>query len=156
MREIKLVNLDNSTLVDDEDYNRIIEFSGIWRANIEISGRVSGVMYSNIYLHRFILNIKNSSLQVDHRDLNVLNNQKYNLRLATCSQNCANKVKQNNRSSQFKGVCWDKRRKSWKAYVMKNYNQYHIGYFESELEAGLAYNREAFILFGEYAKLNNI
>ena len=46
---------------------------------------------------------------IDHRDLDSLNNKWSNLRLATQSQNSANRRKHRNNTSGLKGVSWHKR-----------------------------------------------
>lgn len=39
---------------------------------------------------------------------------------------------------------------------MKNYRQYHLGRFDSEIEAAIAYNMTAVVLFGDFALLNQV
>ena len=46
--------------------------------------------------------------RVDHINRDSLDNQDFNLRLATCSQNQANREVNKNNTSGFKGVSWDK------------------------------------------------
>lgn len=50
-----------------------------------------------------------------------------------------NRRKQKNRSSQYTGVCKHKRDKKWYAQITWKYKNYHLGMFESELEAHKAY-----------------
>ena len=51
---------------------------------------------------------------VDHINGDKLDNRRSNLRIATRSQNNANKGKRKGTSSKFKGVSWDKKRNKWK------------------------------------------
>jgi hypothetical protein len=91
----------------------------------------------------------------DHRDRNPANNQKYNLRIATVSQNAANRCKQTRYfgvSSRFKGVCWNKETKKWTARC----KGIHLGCFKDEKEAAKAYNNKAIELYGEFAYLNKL
>jgi hypothetical protein len=46
--------------------------------------------------------------------------------------------------SQYKGVCWDKDRKKWRAAVHADGKRHNVGYFSEEREAALAYDRAAF------------
>lgn len=106
-------------------------------------------------LHRFIINAQQGSV-VDHINGNTLDNRKINLRL--CSKNENNKnAKKNKRgtSSIYKGVT---KRPSGRfgVYIQCNKKTYCVGTYDSELDAGIAYNKKAVELFGEYAKLNKI
>ena len=57
-------------------------------------------------------------------------------------------------TSRFKGVCWDKRRGKWKAYIKKDQVMRNIGMFRDELAAAQAYDEAARELFGEHARTN--
>jgi len=54
----------------------------------------------------------------------------------------------------FKGIHLDKRCNSWQARIYINKKQTSIGYFESEIQAALAYDNAAIKYFGEFANLN--
>lgn len=107
-------------------------------------------------MHRAILGI-NSKTKVDHKDGDGLNNQRQNIRVATTSQNGGNRRKQAKpTSSKFKGVCWHKRDKVWQVMIMANGKYTYVGFFQSEVEAAMAYNKAATSLFGEFAHLNEV
>jgi hypothetical protein len=97
--------------------------------------------------HRIIWAICNGvdpgDLDVDHIDRDKTNNRPGNLRLATRSQNCANKP--------TKGI--HRRRSSGKfqAYVYKDRACVHLGMFETAEEARAAHAAAKLQLFGEYA-----
>lgn len=92
--------------------------------------------------------------RVDHRNRNPLDNRRENLRIATHSQNGANKAKQKgNYSSRFKGVSM-RPAGYWHAYAFKNRKRMHLGYFTEEELAARAYDRAAMQLHGEFAVLN--
>ena len=94
---------------------------------------------------------------VDHIDSGAkLNNTIGNLRWATAEEQEANKPPQLNRSSRYKGVCWNKTSRKWRAQIQSNRIQSHLGCFTSEEAAGLAYNKAAIKLFGEFAWPNPI
>ena len=94
--------------------------------------------------------------RVDHIDHNKSNNDIDNLRWCSQSQNCMNMSKQSNTTSTYKGVSWNKHAKKWHAYIMINYKRKHIGLFECEVQAAVAYNNAAIQLFEEFACLNII
>lgn len=113
----------------------------------------------SVPLHRFLLNMPDSKYDVDHINGIKTDNRRSNLRLATRSQNQANKVSKIGTSS-FKGVCFERNTKKWKAYIEKKQNGKRKcitgGRFNTEIEAAIKYNELAIDLFGQYAKINNI
>lgn len=115
-----------------------------WYAQSRFGGRLH-------YLHRFLLDEPETG--VDHEDGNGLNNCRENLRLCDQSQNGANSRKQEGRSSPYKGVSWDKQSESWKAYIGAQ-PLLHLGRFEFQTEAALAYDAAASIRWGDFARLN--
>ena len=106
------------------------------------------------YMHRLVIGFLDGD--VDHRDsTDTLNNCKYNLRVASRSQNLANKGKTTKpTSSRYKGVSWAKHRQKWHAYVARDGKRINLGLFKEEFDAAQAYNFEAEESFGEFARLN--
>ena len=105
-------------------------------------------------LHQFILPLS-EGMEVDHRNVNGLDNRKENLRPTTRAQNSINlKKTQRKTSSQYKGVSWNKYYEKWKACIKKDDILYHIGYFYDEVDAAKAYDKKAKELHGEFARLN--
>lgn len=145
-------------LVDDEDYEELSKFK--WY--IDSGGHThygtrslpkTEKDHSAILMHREILGLKKGEV-CDHIDGNGLNNQRNNLRKATISQNCANRISYG--SSKHLGVSWHKISKRWRAQIQKNGIVFHLGSFESEEEAALAYNVVAKEKHKDFAKLNII
>ena len=91
----------------------------------------------------FIPNPENYS-QIDHINGIKNDNRLENLRWVLRSQNERNKKKKINCSSQYLGVCWDKRADKWLASVKINRKNKHIGLFATELEAFSAW--KAFVI----------
>lgn len=146
-------------LVDDEDYDFLMKWK--WYAlkgkntfyavrDIQIDKKKK-----TIWLHRVIMNIP-EGMFTDHKDHDGCNNQRYNLRNCTKSQNNRNRKKVEGCSSKFKGSCWNKRAKSWFAYIKVGPKLKSLGYFKNEIEAALAYNIAAKELFKEFAELNEV
>lgn len=137
-------------LVDDEDF----DFLNRYRWNTGESGYACAkVMDKQVRMHRLIMG--NPKLEIDHKDGNRLNNQRANLRICTSQQNKFNKSKSLlNKSSQYKGVSFYKRDKSWVTQITINKRLIYLGYFPNERWAAMAYDIAAKDLFGEYAKLN--
>jgi hypothetical protein len=146
---------------DEEDYPLVADYR--WHVIKADNSLMYAVTYATdpdsgsrllIYMHHLILGQKDGFLP-DHKDGNGLNNRRSNLRFATPGQNCANSRPRKG-SSRFKGVCFKKGRISrpWQAEIMKNYTKRHLGMFETEEEAAVAYDQAALEQWGEFARLN--
>ena len=153
VKEIQLTQ-GKVALVDDADYewlNKLkwhaIKDKWNWYAN-----HVDG--HTNIRMHVLILQTP-KGMQSDHKDGNGLNNQRNNLRICTSSENTQNsRVRNQSKYSQFKGVSWHKYKNKWVAGIKINGVRREIGAFHNEIDAALAYDKEAEELFGEFARLN--
>ena len=66
------------------------------------------------------------------------------------TENKYNTKKQSNNKSGVKGVCWDKKRNQWKAYIKINDKVKHLGYFDEIDEARKARQEKAAEICGEY------
>lgn len=114
--------------------------------------------YETIFAHRYVLGLhKGDTTFVDHRDNNKLNVQRNNLRTATPTQNNANRpASKVNKQSKYKGVCRNKGCNTWRANIQCGNKKIHIGSYDTEEEAAIAYNAKAKELFGEFAYFNEV
>lgn len=152
MKQIPLTNSRLFALVDDDDYGHLSQWN--WQlVSTGHAGRSAGKV--SIMMHRDISDTP-PDMDTDHRDTNKLNNQRYNLRHATRSQNMANTPKRKGGTSVYKGVWFFKRTGKWASAIKKDYRPIHLGYFHTEAEAARAYNAAALELFGEFGRLNII
>lgn len=88
---------------------------------------------------------------IDHINHIRDDNRWTNLRAATNSQNQANRVKQKNNKAGYKGVCWHKSTKKWRAKIVHMNKSIYIGYYTTREEASEAYKKKAIELFGEFS-----
>ena len=95
-------------------------------------------------------------LRVVHKNENLLDNRKENLKLGTSSKVGGGSRKKAAASSIHKGVCLDKRRRKWIARIKFKRKYYWLGYFALEVDAARAYNMRAKVLFKDFARLNNL
>ena len=157
MAEI-LTKCGTAVLVDDDIAEQNRHFT--WRIDkfgyVVRTTNVNGKKGRIVLLHRVVMRCHDSNTLVDHRDMNPLNNTRLNLRLATRSQNSQNTMKAIGCSSLFKGVTWSKRSRKWQATIKGGAKRIYLGLFDSEHEAGHAYNRAAIEIHGEFARLNPV
>ena len=104
-------------------------------------------------LQHFVLPEKPGKV-IDFINGNSLDCRHENLRYATAQERARGQKKRKNTTSKFKGVFWNSQRKKWQARITVNYKGIHLGSFDDEERAGLAYDAAARRIFGEYAKLN--
>ena len=148
--------------VDDDSYERLCVYKWharkkvllnrtVWYA-VRMAPRANG-RQASVQMHREILGVAGSVL-VDHRDGDTLNNQRGNLRPASRRQNKQNSHKQKACSSQFKGVCWDRKNEKWQAYIRISGGKRHLGLFDVEEVAAKTYDAAARVEFGDFALTN--
>lgn len=107
----------------------------------------------HISMHKAIMRTP-PGMEVDHINGDGLDNRRTNLRLCTHQNNMRNMKPGRPASSRFKGVAWYRRDGRWRAYLVIDAKQTHLGYFDDETEAAHAYDRAARRHFGAYARLN--
>lgn len=137
-------------IVDDEDFEVLAERK--WFAQ-EVDGIVYAVRTDNksaVLMHKFLTGF----VLTDHINGNGLDNRRVNLRESSPRLNMGNRKKQKGTSSKYKGVHFVKNRLRWQAYIKIHGKTTHLGYFDSEVDAALAYDVAARKYFGEFAALN--
>ena len=103
-------------------------------------------------MHWLIMNPP-KDMVVDHINGNSLDNRRCNLRVCTRQQNACNTRCQGG-TSQYKGVYFERATGRWRATITCRGQYYHLGSYDSEIEAARAYGRKAIELFGEFVYLN--
>lgn len=133
MNKIIYLNHGAKTIVDSDDYKRLIPFK--WRLNT--TGYATRT-YRSISMSRVIMNAKTGEY-VDHINGNKLDNRKSNLRICSNQQNSWNKVEPTKSISGAKGV--RQRDKKWQSYSNDlNGKQVNLGRYNTKLEAMKAYD----------------
>jgi myo-inositol-hexaphosphate 3-phosphohydrolase len=112
-------------------------------AQREVGGRT-------VQMHKFLMGCVEF---VDHRDGNTLNNQRFNLRKASGSQNATNR-RRSVCQSRFRGVYWRKNRTRWTVQIRKDGKLHGIGLYRDEMDAATAYNFAVTDFHGEFAQFN--
>lgn len=150
--EIKLTK-GMVAIVDDCDFQNANGYR--WRAlkSRNTFYAVARIDRRQTYLHRLIMNVPDN-IKIDHRDGNGMNCTRYNLRIATNSQNAMNRGKSRSNKSGFKGVSFHKRRNEYEAGIFKDGIRYFLGWHDNPEDAAHAYDLAAKVLFGEFAYVN--
>lgn len=150
---MEIIIKNKKCLIDKEDLNK---YSGshwhVSKGYLFVSRKIKD-KWVNVPISRLIMNAP-ENLEVDHINRNKLDNRKENLRLATTSQNHANKPKQSNNTSGYKGIHWRKNRNKWIATIQVNKNRKYLGCSSDIKEVVKIYNEAAKSYFGNYAYLN--
>lgn len=156
-REIQLTQ-NKVTLVDDSDFEYLNRYK--WYFKEGYAARSAWISakkcQQTVWMHHIIIKVL-PGLEIDHINGNGCDNRRSNLRLCTHKQNSRSCEKHTrNASSKYKGVCWYKKQRKWRAYIQTAREFIHLGYFDVENDAAHAYNVAALNYFGEFAKPNVI
>lgn len=136
----KIAKVDEDRLPEVAKHNWSLSSDGYVRTNI---------LKKQVMLHRLLYpELK----QIDHISSNKLDNTASNLRECSSMQNRHNTPRQSDNKSGYKGV--SKAGNKWTARICLNYIPYHIGNFNTAIEAAQAYDAKAKELHGDFAKLN--
>lgn len=90
--------------------------------------------------------------QIDHRDMNKLNDVVGNLRPCTDGQNKANVPRKATNTSGYKGVYLHKPTGLWRSKIQVGKKTISLGYFRDPVSAHQAYETAARKHYGEFAR----
>jgi len=145
-------------IVSDEDYTKLRKYR--WHLNPNDKGKrfyVARCYYragvrKYTYLHRQIMRARKGQ-SVDHVNHDTLDCRRENLRFAGGWRNNANSRLRKTNKTGFKGVSLLANGR-YTARVKKSGKFYHLGRFNSAVDAAHAYDAMALYLFGKFAFVN--
>lgn len=142
---VTIVDASDAELVSRHVWHR--DTLGYARAMVKQDGT-----WRLVRMHRFLLNPE-PGVEVDHIDLDRLNNRRStNLRACTRRQNAANITKYKG-TSRFKGVCWHKAAQKWCVQIREPGGKHrYLGLFTNEEEAAAVYRSAAIAQYGRFAR----
>ena len=148
------VGKNKVSLIDLDDVDKIKNNNWYIHKAGMVMSRISSDKH--VKLHRYIMDFPTGK-DIDHINHDKLDNRKSNLRICSHKQNARNTKKMiKETSSIYKGVSFRSNYNNWRSFIKTNEKQIHLGIFENEIDAAIAYNNKALELFGEYANLNII
>jgi len=152
VREV-LVSGGRTALVDDVMFSLVVGSAWYYRPS-KNTGYTARIVVADGRKHwQFMHTLVTGWPRVDHQDHNGLNNQLFNLREASTSQNLRNTTARS-ATSRFKGVGWHAASSSWRARIYVRGHRLALGRFAEEHLAARAYDAAAREHFGEWAALN--
>jgi hypothetical protein len=150
--KLLIKNHPNKKVLIDKDNYDTIKYCAWVISNGYVMGHINGKMQR---LHRFLMDITDPQIFVDHIDSNPLNNCKSNLRISNAQKNANNKSKQKNAASKYLGVFTHKKTNTWVSAIRHNFKYTAILYTHDELYAARARDLYIKIHFpNEHFKLN--
>lgn len=160
----EIVMTDIFVMVDDDDYERVSAnrwyLMKLYHCDTEIlyarryEGSPRNGNHRAILMHREILGTTERTHKVDHQDGNGLNNQKYNIRVCTHSQNMSNRKVSYKKKIKYLGVLFDRKKNKYKASMKLNGIVYRSALLETPELAAIAYNELVQKYKPDFGKLN--
>lgn len=151
-------------LVDDADYDLVKGMH--WYVTYSYKKRIKGRMrallcdllhshplwprYRRVAMHRLIMGFPDSL--VDHKNGDIFDNRRDNLRPATSAQNAWNSKLRSNNTSGIKGAHRQQNGK-YSSRIEHKRKRTYLGVYATPEEAGAAYRAAALKLHGEFARL---
>ena len=143
---MKVLNISKyQVLLDDEDYEKISKMGGWYIAKEENNNANTNYAKHDKHgrLHRYLLDITDSSILIDHLDRNGLNCQRDNLRIVTCSENKRNSNTISNNKFNFNGLSFEKGSNDRKARIRASYQiDERLSAEIEEMESGASMEKE--------------
>lgn len=156
MKEIKLTQ-GQVALVDDEDYEWLSQYtwSAHWDDKLKkyyasTHVKTEDGKFPTRKMHRLIMGNPKGKV-VDHGDHDALNNQRYNLRVCTYSDNACNRKVQSNNTSGHAGVHFHTNTGKYQASITLRGKRFYLGLFSSYEEALSCRIAAESEMFGEFS-----
>ena len=108
-----------------------------------------------IYMHRLIMDVTDTNIDVDHIKHKRYDNRKSQLRVATSSQNIRNSKLSKNNTSGITGVWKDNKTNKWQAEIMLHKEKIYLGQYDTKEEAAKIRKEAEEKYFGEWSYDNS-
>ncbi len=153
--DIKLIPLSQGkfAIIDADDYEHLSQWKWYYsNRGYAVRTQRWGKQRKTICMHRLIMR---SEKEIDHINMDRIDNRKSNLRECSRSQNFYNRaVRKDKKCGIYKGT--KKSGNRWRAKIKCGEKEISLGTYATELEAAIAYNEGAIKYHGEFAVLNEL
>jgi len=144
------------TLIDTTDLKKAQEANSWWvnyskdTKTFYVNGRIRDTdgRARQVSLHRYILDITDPKVFIDHIYHDTLDNRQSRIRVVTPSENNQNARIPSDNTSGHKGVYFDTKRKKWRVCIGFDGKTKSLGRFDSLVEAVIARNAAEKKYFG--------
>jgi len=142
---------NNHFYFDLENYDKIKNHTWIQKGNKD-QRFITWIDNKIVYMHHFVLDIINSQdFVIDHINRKPFDNKKINLRMCSQHENSMNCSLSKNNTTGYNGVSYIEKLNKYRAYIMLNRKQIHLGLF-SDINDAIEARKEADIIyFKEFA-----
>lgn len=142
MKENKFIDIGfNMSIMYDENNNFISlidsDKKDIIKEKYYVKPKRKYVFSGQTTLHGVVMEHKTIpfSSEIDHKNRDRFDNRLCNLRIVDRFTNNLNRCTNKNNTSGFKGVAWHSQHSKWRAFIMLDKKQIHLGLFSSKEEA---------------------
>lgn len=133
-------------LVDDADMSAVASIR--WH----ISAQGYAVSHTGTLMHRLLMDA-GPGMEVDHVNLDRLDNRRANLRLASKAENRRNSARRSHSGQPYKGV---RRRPNgtWQARIRFQGQEHHLGQYATAEQAAVAYDEASRFYHRPFGRTN--
>lgn len=140
-----VIDVSDVPLVDKWDWYALVQSDSVYA----VRNQSTPVKKTLVLMHRVLMDAP-EGFQVDHRDGIGTNNRRSNMRLSSHQQNATNRRVYKKSRSGMKGASFQKGK--WRASIMRNKKNIHLGYFDTPEAAHDAYVAASVIYHGEFRR----
>lgn len=122
-------------IYDESDHDLLSKFSWSMHHGYAVTNIRNESGRRQLSMHRLLMEPIPPGIEVDHINRIRHDNRRSNLRFVTYQEQAQNRSVRKDSPSGLRGVCWNKRDKSWYAISSLNGKRTHVGCFKTMEQA---------------------